>query len=376
MIESSQGARPALTLVIPLYETPATFLREIHRSISLLGNSENLETLLIVDSPSPNFVHKVREIFSDVQNVVIKVNESNMGRTYSYARGFVEARGLWVTLMDHDDICDLNEKRLNELKYFYGSTVDLLYTNEFIFNSTSRRIVTKPDFDFLSALQYFYTHHFTFYRRDKINIDLENLPKTECFDIYINAQYILDCLKRQGKVRGELLSWESAYGWRNHSGSTASNPKQKNLTLDRIEATKFVFKSHKKEIDIKNSGKVSFLLQFRSLHFFKDFQFDLVSVNSKSEIESILKINFLKFLISLYLYIKWHPLGVALKLEENLEIIMPIFSKDHTLLKNSYLANHVKNSYCLKLRSSAFEKSFFGLRVRSKSQIINSYLLI
>lgn len=213
-----------LSLITPCFRSQEADLKKILEE--LLKHRNKIQWVLVNDEPENQKLSALLMHLAEQFDFIRLVNNpENLGMFEAYCRGFEIADGAWSAILDHDDRIHLSEimSQLEQLLPFY----DLIYTDEYKFEEegkmTSQYI--KPYFDPLSALHYFYTHHLTFFKQDIIKTFIserlvEKYPS--CFDLWLNANYIKQFIKRGQELRWKLLP-VLAYGWRIHENSTAKN---------------------------------------------------------------------------------------------------------------------------------------------------------
>lgn len=94
-------ASPKITVIMPEYNTNVEDLRLAIKSI--LDQSFTDFELIIIDDASNNDIKQITDGFDDARIRVV-VNKSNRGSAYSRNKGIMEARGVFIALMDSDDI--------------------------------------------------------------------------------------------------------------------------------------------------------------------------------------------------------------------------------------------------------------------------------
>lgn len=93
---------PKISVLMPVYKTPETYLREAIESV-LTQSFADFEFLILDDCPE----HPVEEIVKSYKDERIKYvqNEKNMGITPSRNKLIDMARGEYLAVLDHDDVC-------------------------------------------------------------------------------------------------------------------------------------------------------------------------------------------------------------------------------------------------------------------------------
>lgn len=93
---------PLVSVLIPLYKTDETFLRQAIESI-LAQTLPSFELLLLDDCPEDTRAEAVVRTYRDPRIRYIR-NEKNLGISPSRNRLIRESRGRYLAIMDHDDI--------------------------------------------------------------------------------------------------------------------------------------------------------------------------------------------------------------------------------------------------------------------------------
>ena len=93
---------PKVSVLVPVYKTEPRILREMISSV-LRQTLRDFELVILDDSPLDSREGVVRE-FRD-SRVVYAANERNVGITPSRNRLLDMARGEYLAILDHDDVC-------------------------------------------------------------------------------------------------------------------------------------------------------------------------------------------------------------------------------------------------------------------------------
>lgn len=213
------------SIVVPLYRTPAAFLREMIESVQnqTYGNWE----LILADGSAGEdiFVEEICLSYaSQDPRIRYRKLEKNLGISGNTNEALRDACGDFIALLDHDDV--LHPAALYEvMRRICDRNPDLVYTDEAIFKSPRLSRVTsihyKPDYgpDTLRSHNYFC--HFTVFRRSL-------LEKTGGFRSEYDGSQDHDLVLRIAAVTDRIEHIpKPLYYWRNHAGSSASGPDQK-----------------------------------------------------------------------------------------------------------------------------------------------------
>lgn len=240
--------RPKLSVVIPAYQTPEKYLKELLDSI-FAQTYENWEICVADGSPRGKSCERILRRYAErddrVRYLVMGENKGISGNTNA---AMDMASGDFIVLADHDDLLTpnalyeiakaINEDPCNDVIYSDEDKVDMdggaLFEPHF-----------KPDFnpDLLTSTNYI-CHLFA------VNRDL--VEEVGQFDQnYDGAQdydFIFRCTEKARKIHHipKVL-----YHWRCHQGSTASNPESK---LYAFEAGARAIKAHFDRLGIETES--------------------------------------------------------------------------------------------------------------------------
>lgn len=218
-----------ISILVPLYNTPENFLREMIGSV-LWQTYENWELCLADGSDEAHaYVGEIcREYGAENPRIVYRKLERNEGISGNTNRCYEMATGEYIGLFDHDDIlhpCALYEyvKAINE------QGADYLYCDETTFkNGDINKMLTmhfKPDYapDNLRANNYIC--HFSVFSR-------ELLEGTELFRSQFDGSQDHDMILRLTDNAQKVVHVPKLlYYWRSHAGSVASGIEAKTYAI-------------------------------------------------------------------------------------------------------------------------------------------------
>lgn len=101
---------PKVSVLVPLYNTDENHLKEMIDSV-LNQTFREFELLLLNDSPTNNRIRQVVDSYSDVRIRYLE-NSENLGISASRNKLLEMARGEYLAIFDHDDICLPNRLEL------------------------------------------------------------------------------------------------------------------------------------------------------------------------------------------------------------------------------------------------------------------------
>lgn len=245
-VEASKEAKaltagPLISVLVPAYETPAAFLRQMIESV--LNQSYRELELCIADGSITNQVEEIaREYEKKDSRLHYQRLEENLGISENTNAALFMAKGEYVGLLDHDDI--LLSGALYEvakaIKEAEGA--DAVYTDEDkVSMDLSHHFQPhfKPDFNQEYLLSNNYICHFFVVKRE---LALEAGGFRKEFDGAQDYDFILRCTEGGKKV---LHIPKVLYSWRCHQASTANNPESK---LYAYEAGKRAVGAHLKRM--------------------------------------------------------------------------------------------------------------------------------
>ncbi len=243
---------PKISIVVPLFNTPLIFLKEMVESVKN-QTYKNWELCLADGSDGKhleveNYCEKIAE---DDKRVKYKKLEKNEGISENTNRCIEMSTGEFIALFDHDDILAPSAlfevvRKINEEK------ADFVYTDEAVFESPDiRKIVSihnKPDFapDNLKANNFIC--HFTVF--DKNLLSLTGGFRKEC-DGSQDHDLMLRLTDKAEKI---VHIPKILYFWRSHPNSVASDINSKTYAIAAgIKAVKDNIESHGMKAEVKSS---------------------------------------------------------------------------------------------------------------------------
>ena len=230
---------PLISILVPLYNTPENFLRDMIESV-LDQTYVNWQLCLADGSDSEHgYVETIiREYEQDARNKLGKVEntgivyhrlEKNTGISGNTNECLKLANGEYIGLLDHDDILH------PEVLYYYVKAIneknaDYIYCDEATFSGKSiDHMITmhfKPDYapDNLRANNYIC--HFSVFKRSL-------LDGTELFRSKFDGSQDHDMILRLTDNAENIVHVPMLlYYWRSHAGSVASDISAKSYAID------------------------------------------------------------------------------------------------------------------------------------------------
>lgn len=237
---TSFAYRPLISILVPIYETPERYLRDMIESVinQTYGNWQ----LVLVDGSNrgtevPHTETIVREYMAEDRKIVYAPLEKNLGIAMNTNMAFNYSTGDYITLLDHDDMLT-KDALFSVVSALQEERYDVLYSDEDKISEDGTRVsdpAFKPDFsiDLLRAHNYI-THLFVVTRRLLLEVG--------GFDSeYDGAQDYDLALKCSEKTKSIKHIPRVLYHWRINDKSVALNPHKKEYAK---EAGKRALQAH------------------------------------------------------------------------------------------------------------------------------------
>lgn len=236
------------SIIVPLYNTPENFLREMIRSVQeQTYGSWELCLADGSDSAHPETERICREYAAADPRIRYRKLEENLGISGNTNACLEMSSGDYISLFDHDDL--LHPSALYEVARTICETgADFIYTDEAVFIGDLNHIFTvhcKPDYFQDDLRGNNYICHFTSFSRELLN--RTGAFRSE-FDGSQDHDFVLRATEKAKKIAHipEIL-----YYWRSHPNSVAADISSKQYAVDAgIRAVK----SHLERMGI--SGEV------------------------------------------------------------------------------------------------------------------------
>ena len=259
------------SILVPLYNTPEQFLREMIQSVQAqtYGNWE----LCLADG-SDTFHIDVEKICKEYakkdKRIKYKKLEQNLGISGNTNACIEMATGDYIALFDHDDL--LHPAALFEvMKAICEKNADFIYTDENTFHTTPEDAYCphyKPDFAPDTLRSYNYICHFTVFKKDLLDI-------TGGFRSEFDGSQDYDMVLRLTEVAENIVHIPKIlYYWRSHAGSVASEISAKPYT---IVAAKKALAEHLERVGLKGTVEDANILSTYKINYEIDGQ-PLISI--------------------------------------------------------------------------------------------------
>ena len=235
---------PLISIVIPLYNTPVPYLKELLDSVQS-QTYQNFQLCLADGSDNFRTGDYIRENYGTDKRIQYKLLENNAGISENTNEAIKMATGEFIMFSDHDDTLAPNAlfEIVKEMNEHPGT--DVVYTDEDKVTMDGKRYFDphfKPDFnlDMLRCNNYI-CHIFVVKREilEQVGMLRKEFDGAQDFD------FILRCCEKAENIRhvAKIL-----YHWRNHPASTAGNPESK---MYAYEAGRNAVQAHYDRIGMK-----------------------------------------------------------------------------------------------------------------------------
>lgn len=220
--------KPLISIVVPVYNTPQVFLRQMIESVQNQSYSE-WELCIGNASPENKEMKKILEEYkNDARIKEIEIPE-NKGISQNTNRAMEIASGEWIGLLDHDDL--LAPNALYEIAKVVNEHPDaeVIYTDEDKVTTDLKEHFQphlKPDFNLDLLRSNNYICHFFVASRDLIKRVGGFRPE---FNGAQDYDLILRCTEQAKQI---VHIPKILYHWRVHKASTADNPASKMYAFD------------------------------------------------------------------------------------------------------------------------------------------------
>lgn len=223
---TSFSYRPLISILVPIYETPERYLRDMIQSV-INQTYDNWQLVLVDgskrDEGEPRTEAIVKEYIDEDRKIVYAPLDKNLGIAINTNMAFNYSTGEYITLLDHDDMLTPDAlycvvSALQDERY------DVLYSDEDKISEDGTRVsdpAFKPDFsiDLLRAHNYI-THLFVVKR--KLLLEVGGFDSE-----YDGAQDYDLALKCSEKTKSIKHIPRVLYHWRMNDKSVALNPHKK-----------------------------------------------------------------------------------------------------------------------------------------------------
>ena len=239
---------PLISIVIPLYNTPLQYLKELVDSVQS-QTYRNFQLCLADGSDNEKAGAFIKDNYAKDSRICYKALKKNEGISENTNRAIEMATGEFIMFSDHDDTLAPNAlfeivKEINE-----NPGTDAVYTDEDKVTMDGKRYFDphfKPDFNLDMLRCNNYICHIFVVKREIL--EKVGMLRKE-YDGAQDCDFILRCCEQAKNIRHvpKIL-----YHWRNHPASTAGNPESK---MYAYEAGRAAVQAHYDRLGIQ--AKVS-----------------------------------------------------------------------------------------------------------------------
>lgn len=271
---------PKISIVVPLYNTPLAYLKELLDSIC--GQSYGNWQLCLADASSEDQVESyIKDNYSD-NRIIYRRLAKNSGISENTNAALNIAQGEYIMLSDHDDILERDAlfeivKVLNE-----EPAADVVYTDEDKVTANGKKYFDpyfKPDFniDLLRSTNYI-CHIFVAKRQliEEVGFFSKEFDGAQDYDM------ILRCCEKASKI---CHIPKILYHWRAHEQSTAGNQSSKEYA---IAAGRKALEGHYRRLGLEAEIEYTGLfIIFRTKFKIKGFPKVSIIILSKDHVEDL-----------------------------------------------------------------------------------------
>ena len=216
------------SVVIPLYNTPQRFLREVIDSV-LQQTYGRLELVLADGSTDPAVGAFVKKQYAKDRRVRYVKLAENRGISRNTNEAIRKTKGDFIVFTDHDDVLAVDALYEMAKAIEAQPGLDAIYTDEDKINRSGTAYFGphfKPDFSMALLQCNNYICHLFAVRRDLLKkVGLLN----PAYDGAQDYDFVLRCAE-QAKAIGHIP--KVLYHWRTHPASTAGNPESKEYAFN------------------------------------------------------------------------------------------------------------------------------------------------
>ena len=214
---------PLITVVTPLYDTPASFLHACVASV-LDQPYRRFELVLVDDgSPDPGVLAQARGYAEQDDRVRVVARAQNGGIARATNTGLEAARGSWTAFLDHDDELTPDALTAFAERMVAEPTLDAIYSDQLKVDSRGEVVDHhfKPDWSPIHFLGVMYVGHLLAVRTPLARAAGGFDP---AFDGVQDYEFLLRVSERTGAI-GHIA--EPLYKWRASPASLAADPDAK-----------------------------------------------------------------------------------------------------------------------------------------------------
>lgn len=167
--EPDCGDRPIVSFVVPVHDTPRTYLDDLLLSFRIQEKGF-AELILSDDGSTASETRAFLDTLATDADVTVLRNPDNRGIAAATNAGIAAARGTWIGLLDHDDALAPHSIAVLAEAIAAHPEAQFLYTDEVIANKALRPVdyFLKPAYDPVLLSGVNYINHLSLYRRERL----------------------------------------------------------------------------------------------------------------------------------------------------------------------------------------------------------------
>ena len=241
--------RLVVSVVVPLYNTPQKFLRQMIESVQAQTYPQWQLVLVDASDEAHSDVGKTARSYAAKEPRICYHKQANQGIAGNTTAGFKLATGGALALLDHDDV--LYPNALYEVVQCMQKTgADFVYTDEIVLSGSLKELGGyhfKPDYspDYLRSCNYI-THLMVFARELLEKAGAEERSEfdgAQDYDLTLRLTEQAACIRHIPKVM---------YIWRGHAASTAQDMEAKPYA---VQAGVRAIEAHFKRLGLAGSAE-------------------------------------------------------------------------------------------------------------------------
>ena len=243
--EYKPSKKVTISILVPLYNTPVKFLKQMIDSVIKQTYSDWQLCLADGSDGEHSYVGEYcRSLSRDDNRIVYKKLDENKGISENTNACIAMATGEYIALLDHDDL--LHPSALYEsVRAICEENADFVYTDECTFTGNTSNIIShnfKPDFSPDTLRSYNYICHLSVFSRELL--DIVGYYNTE-FDGSQDYDLILRLTE---KAQNIVHIAKCLYFWRAHAKSVALDVSAKPYVVD---AAKRAISAHLERVGLE-----------------------------------------------------------------------------------------------------------------------------
>lgn len=234
---------PLISIVLPLYNTPQEYLKEVVDSV-IAQTYGNWQLCLADGSEGDEIGEFLRKKYKKEIRISYKKLKENRGISENTNAAIKFAMGDYIMLCDHDDVL-APDALFHIVKAITEKKADVIYTDEDKISMDGKHYFEpnfKPDFNLFRLRENNYICHIFAVKReilDQVGTFRSEYDGAQDFDL------ILRCCEKAEKI---VHIPRVLYHWRSHMNSTAANPESKRYAF---EAGKRAIEAHYERMGIR-----------------------------------------------------------------------------------------------------------------------------